>query len=249
MKQIESGVSGATADAATPEARPALHKTVVLMLPWGVLSLWNSPPSSLSSQMWFAGLAGVLACCSVTGFALRLSLAPKSAGWFERSAWLTQKRRRVANWLSAVLISAVIILAADKAIEFMLFGFIWTGTSLAHAPSMPMLVEAAIQEEILFRLFLLTGILWTVERLGSFSGFIGSGTVFWAANVLQALLFGAAHAAEGDVVIDGLLWPIRIAATPQTLGGLVLGWVYRYYGVGASISSHVLSNALFLLAA
>ncbi len=215
------------------------------MLSWTTLVLWINRPVTLVFRPWPIGLAGVSATCSMIGFKLAFALGLRPAPGIDRVVPGVHERSAACP-IRAVLTSIIIVLAADKVVEFWLFGSVWTGTTLAHMPSIPVLVEAAIQEEVLFRLFLLTGLLWVIEWLRNLKS-PAPVTTFWAANIFQAVLFAAAYVAEGGAVIDWSPWPLQVVAAPQTVGGLVFGCVYRYYGVEASISSHALCNMLFPL--
>ena len=95
-----------------------------------------------------------------------------------------------------------------------------------------------INEELLMRLGLLTGIAWGLNRL--FPGPEGTLAVgvFWAANVLAALLFGAGHLPTAASLTRLTPAVIGIILLLNGIGGLVFGWLYWQHGLLAAIAAH-----------
>jgi membrane protease YdiL (CAAX protease family) len=99
-----------------------------------------------------------------------------------------------------------------------------------------------IIEEIHFRLFLMTVIVWAIVKVTrSTAGDLG-GAVWWTAILIQALAFGAVHAATGE----GTLWweprLVQILLEPRSVAGIVLGYVYWRGGLEASILTHIVAD-------
>jgi membrane protease YdiL (CAAX protease family) len=99
-----------------------------------------------------------------------------------------------------------------------------------------------IIEEIHFRLFLMTALVWLITKLlRAPSGKLGAGG-WWAAIVIQGLMFGAIHAATGE----GTLWweprAVQMILEPRIVAGIVLGYVYWRWGLEASILTHVFAD-------
>ncbi len=88
-----------------------------------------------------------------------------------------------------------------------------------------LVVLAPLGEELLFRGLLLRGL---VRRLR-----------FWPAAIITSLLFASAHP---DSYV---LWPRAIALV---LTGLVLAWLYRWRGYGASVIAHATVNTVASIA-
>jgi membrane protease YdiL (CAAX protease family) len=86
-------------------------------------------------------------------------------------------------------------------------------------------VLAPLGEELLFRGLLLRAL---VRRLR-----------FWPSAIISALLFTAAHA---DAY---LLWPRALALAGT---GVVLAWLYRWRGYGASATAHATVNVVAAVA-
>jgi membrane protease YdiL (CAAX protease family) len=99
-----------------------------------------------------------------------------------------------------------------------------------------------IIEEIHFRLFLMTALVWlTIKLLRAPAGRL-SARGWWTAIVIQGLMFGAIHAATGE----GTLWweprAVQMLLEPRSVAGIVLGYVYWRWGVETSILAHVLAD-------
>jgi len=99
-----------------------------------------------------------------------------------------------------------------------------------------------IIEEIHFRLFLMTVLLWlAVKLLRAPAGGLGAGA-WWTVIVLQGLMFGAIHAATGE----GTLWweprTVQMLLEPRAVAGVVLGYVYWRWGLEVSILAHIFAD-------
>ena len=99
-----------------------------------------------------------------------------------------------------------------------------------------------IIEEIHFRLFLMTVLVWLITKLLRAPVGKLSATGWWTAIVIQGLMFGAIHAATGE----GTLWweprAIQMLLEPRTVAGIVLGYVYWRWGLETSILAHVIAD-------
>jgi hypothetical protein len=100
--------------------------------------------------------------------------------------------------------------------------------------------SGAFSEEIFFRLFLLSFLMW-IPFLRNESGGLWS-VRFWIANACQAGLFGGIHFLQGGSILLRGNWALRLAATPQTWDGMFLGVVYWRWGIAAAVACHFLSN-------
>jgi membrane protease YdiL (CAAX protease family) len=99
-----------------------------------------------------------------------------------------------------------------------------------------------IIEEIHFRLFLMTALVWLITKLlRAPAGKLGAGG-WWTAIVIQGLLFGAIHAATGE----GTLWweprVVQMLLEPRIAAGIVLGYVYWRWGLETSILAHIFAD-------
>lgn len=95
-----------------------------------------------------------------------------------------------------------------------------------------------INEEVMMRLGLLTGVAWLLSRV--FPGAEGTLVVgvFWAANVVAALVFGAGHlgAAAGITRLTPAV--IGMILLLNGIGGLVFGWLYWQHGLLVAMAAH-----------
>ena len=96
---------------------------------------------------------------------------------------------------------------------------------------------AGVYEELLFRAFLLQGLLLLAERLPG-------KTHLWrlSALILSSLLFSAAHyiGTAGDVFI----WSTFFS---RMLGGVLLGMIYMFRGLGAAAYTHTIYNIFTII--
>jgi membrane protease YdiL (CAAX protease family) len=99
-----------------------------------------------------------------------------------------------------------------------------------------------IIEEIHFRLFLMTALLWLIAKILRTPAGKVSAKAWWTAIVIQGLMFGAMHAATGE----GTLWweprAVQMLLEPRSVAGIVLGYVYWRWGLETSILAHVLED-------
>ena len=106
-------------------------------------------------------------------------------------------------------------------------------------------LSAGINEETLFRLFGLSLLAWLGGLLVHDSDGRPKPSVFWTANVLFALVFGAAHLSAQAAI--GL--PINFLVVISTLvlngiGGLVFGWLFWTFGLESVMLAHILADII-----
>ena len=89
--------------------------------------------------------------------------------------------------------------------------------------------DSAILEEIIYRLFILSLVVWLLAR------FLPRNAAIWIALIVSALAFGAAHLSRwidsGPVVITAVM-------VVNGLIAIVLGRVYVKWGIEAAILAH-----------
>lgn len=106
-------------------------------------------------------------------------------------------------------------------------------------------VSAGITEETLFRLFGLSLLAWLGRLLFHDSTGRPKLVIFWTANLLFALGFGAAHLPK--VVAMG--WPINAFVVTYTLvlnaiGGLAFGWLFWTFGLESAMLAHFFADVI-----
>jgi membrane protease YdiL (CAAX protease family) len=97
---------------------------------------------------------------------------------------------------------------------------------------------AAVGEELVFRLVLLSLAAGLTVRLLRSQDRVPNRSILWAANGLSALAFGAAHlpAWSGMVPLNPGL--VLAVLSLNALGGLVFGYVFVSRGIGAAVWTH-----------
>lgn len=106
-------------------------------------------------------------------------------------------------------------------------------------------ISAGIMEETEFRLLGLSLLAWLGGLLFHNSDGRPKLGVFWTANILLALVFGAAHlSAEAAMGIP--LTPLVVTATLvlNGMGGLVFGWLFWTFGLESAMLAHILADIL-----
>jgi hypothetical protein len=99
-------------------------------------------------------------------------------------------------------------------------------------------ISAAVTEETLLRLFLLTLLAWLGSRVRRTpEGRLTPG-VAWTANVLTSLAFGALHLPLASSLMPLTPWVVTQVLVLNGLGGLVFGWLYWKYGLESAMLAH-----------
>ena len=117
------------------------------------------------------------------------------------------------------------------------------GARMAAAGALPVwrrvaiIYVAAVGEELIFRLVLLSAIAGVTARLFSRTRAEPTATVVWTAITLSALLFAAAHLPAWSAVSSGVAVPLTVM-TLNAIGGVVLGSAFVNRGIAAAIWLH-----------
>jgi membrane protease YdiL (CAAX protease family) len=124
------------------------------------------------------------------------------------------------------------------------------GTRIAAAGAVPIwrrasvIFVAAVGEEIVFRLLLLSAVAGVAIRLLPHGGRTRGIPVVWFANLTSAVAFGAAHVPAWLQVAPmeaGLLACVLILNAP---GGIVFGYVCVSRGIGFAILAHAAADCV-----
>ncbi|HEV7126422.1 MAG TPA: CPBP family glutamic-type intramembrane protease, partial [Ktedonobacterales bacterium] len=100
-------------------------------------------------------------------------------------------------------------------------------------------LAGAVREEIIYRLGLMTLLVWLGARL--FRQAKASVAIIWIANLLTAIVFGAQHLSSDGAVVSGQVSPVVftvLVITYHAAAGLVFGWLYWRRGVLAAMLGH-----------
>lgn len=178
---------------------------------------------------------------------------PFVEGWATRSPVPIRFRNIVAiAWITAValvLFSLLLrTLVIDPAMNAMFkdLGI----TSPGQTPVAPLYgflaaASAGITEETLFRLFGLSLLAWLGGLLFRDSNGRPRPLVFWTANFLLALGFGAAHlptAASLGLPMNALVITSNLVV--NGIGGLAFGWLFWTFGLESAMLAHFLSDVI-----
>ena len=117
------------------------------------------------------------------------------------------------------------------------------GSRIAAAGALPVwrrvaiIYVAAVGEELIFRLFLLSAIAGVTARLLRRGRAVPTAAVTWTAIALSALSFAAAHLSAWSAVSSGVAVPLSVM-TLNAIGGVVLGSAFVNRGIAAAIWLH-----------
>ncbi|HUH98469.1 MAG TPA: CPBP family intramembrane glutamic endopeptidase [Anaerolineales bacterium] len=101
-----------------------------------------------------------------------------------------------------------------------------------------------LDEEILMRLFLVSGLVWILGRFWQNSGGLPAAGAYWAAIILAAVLFGLGHLpATGNITPLTPMLVLRAVAL-NGVAGIAFGWLYWQYGLEAAMLSHFCADLL-----
>jgi hypothetical protein len=100
-------------------------------------------------------------------------------------------------------------------------------------------ISAGIIEEILFRLFGLSLLVWLIGLLIHTEEIRPRLTVFWIANITFAIVFAAAHLGTASAIG----WPMNTLVLTRTFvlnsaAGIVFGWMFWAYGLESAMVAH-----------
>ena len=165
----------------------------------------------------------------------------------------------LAEMIYAAAGAAAVSILGTRVVQAIVVKALWSPSLAATAP--PAMKEAGrkafelfkahpaavgvgfpIIEEIHFRLFLMTVLVWLITKLVRAPASNLSAKGWWTAIVVQGLIFGAIHAATGE----GTLWweprAVQMLFEPRIVAGIVLGYVYWRWGLETSILAHVIAD-------
>lgn len=213
----------------------------VLMIPYTTYLTSQFPgaqPVNVSNQ-----LISVVPDVLLSYILIRVSLHAASRlelGWPPNYRWGTEteapKGRRAAI-VTAVLLGAAVGLVLG--ICGMLIGDRWSTRPLQLPPAWPSVLGslgAGIYEEIWFRLGAMTLVAWAITRLTA--NRLPAPRVVWTANIVAALLFGAAHLplARATATLTPSL--IAVVLVANAVVGIACGWLYWRRGLAAAMIAH-----------
>ena len=156
-----------------------------------------------------------------------------------------------ALWLSVGLVVGLILLGAIRIVIEPAIPS--AGARIETAGALPLwrrvaiIYVAAVGDELVFRMFLLSLAAGLGARLFRSNDQMPSPRILWSANLLAALAFAAAHLPAWNAV-----GPLGLGTTVVVLGlngfgGLILGYAFVRHGIIAAIWAHAGADCAILL--
>jgi len=217
--------------ATTPSGRAALVSASVVA---GALAV---PPHLVATPLC-AAFAGLFAWLGLVVW--RWSRLPPPARTGAHGA--TPRFVRDAVWIALGLGVGLFFLAVMRLVIEPVVPAI--ASRMAAAGALPVwrrvaiIYVAAVGEELIFRLFLLSALAGIAARLSRLPRQVPTPAAVWTANGLSALLFAAVHLpAWGGAAAGGVALPLLVL-TLNAVGGLVLGYVFVKRGIVAAMWTH-----------
>ena len=228
------------------QPRPYPGRLLVWFTPVAAFLAFLAVPRPVDPLLVIAGfVAYLVAAAAGLFFATRIAGDTPGGGAFPEKIPLTPRLlvSSVAWGLLLGVVALITILTVSSRTPAVL-------ARLRPRMSMPawkrliLALHAGISEEIVFRLFLLSAIVWVALLiLRRLQPRVSASRIFWMSNVVIALLFGVAHlpawAAATTVTVP-------LAAAVIIVNGfvsLVLGHVYWRYGIVAAAIAHICADA------
>ena len=103
--------------------------------------------------------------------------------------------------------------------------------------------SAGVNEEIWFRLGVMTCLVWLGSKLMRRSK--PSKAIIWSANLLAALLFAAIHLPQAFVFAEELpLFMVVFVLSLNSFVGVIFGWLYWRHGLLAAMIAHFSTDVI-----
>jgi Type II CAAX prenyl endopeptidase Rce1-like len=226
----------------TTQAYPRCAFTILLVLS-GLLSVFAFPwpPPMTGLVLGWVALAGLVGAGLFFGRDYGLG-APYLGAWCAR--------RRVENrdWLRLAAAPLAGLVMGGLIVAWIRWGPLFGSAALrerfaaiARSPRAfwwAAVAYSGVTEEIVFRLFLLSLVVWVLRRNWLPSRRWPLAVVIWIAILVAALAFGAAHLSKWSAEISRLP---SLAVSILLLNGIVgtiLGYLYRRFGLEVAILCH-----------
>jgi len=222
-------------------------RSYFLLLLLALIALYLAIPRPLTPGVLIIGAVGVVI------MAVLLALGLRAAAPFGRGAPILEKAgsgssltpsppRRLGIALLAgivmggILLGVLILLASrEPLLKARLAARVdepaWMPWALA--------TEASILEEIIFRLFLMSGVVWLASKIFHKRGKgQASPALVWTAIGISALAFGLVHLPSWIAAVHPTLFLVAAVLALNGAAGVVLGRLYWSWGIEAAIVCH-----------
>ncbi len=117
----------------------------------------------------------------------------------------------------------------------------------AHFPAWQRLLiafDSAVLEELIFRLFLVSLLVWLLSRWWKTANGRPGSRSLWMAAGLVAVGFGLAHLSQWAAVTALTSVVIGMVVLLNSIGGIVFGYLYFTYGIEAAMVAHFMADVV-----
>jgi membrane protease YdiL (CAAX protease family) len=213
-------------------AEPDFWKSFLILSAIGAIAVFLELPRPLNTVLL---LFGILVLSVLIGLGL----------WLAKETNLNVFPTRPSDIGRAILSGAglgiVIILIIQFFVSPFLPQILTRFISGAESPPWKRLIiafDSAITEEIIFRLFLFSLLVWLANKVFKSNRTPLNNTVLWAINSMIALGFGLAHIPSWYSITQ--LNPIIVGVIIflNSIGGLTFGYLYFKQGLASSMIAH-----------
>lgn len=95
-----------------------------------------------------------------------------------------------------------------------------------------------ISEEILLRLFVMSLLAWLGSFISKTSDGKPTAVIFWAANIIAAILFGLGHLPTVSSLVSLTTLVVARTVALNAVGGIIFGWLYQTRGLESAMIAH-----------
>jgi hypothetical protein len=103
--------------------------------------------------------------------------------------------------------------------------------------------DSAVLEEIIFRLLLLSSLVWIVSKIWQIQK-PPNLEIFWVFNAIIAIGFGIAHLPQWSAITPLTPLVILIVVFLNSIGGLTFGYLFYANGLEAAIVAHFFADIM-----
>ena len=104
-----------------------------------------------------------------------------------------------------------------------------------------------LDEEILFRLFLVSALVWILGRFWQGANGLPADGAYWTAIITSAVLFGLGHLPATQALTPLTPMLVARAVVLNSLVGIACGWLYWKYGLESAMVAHFSADILLHL--
>jgi hypothetical protein len=234
-----------------PPGRAEPWRAAAALAALGVAAVFLALPRPLSPALFAfaAPLAAALAVSgAILGWSAGLGAPLLDALLHGRPAGAPAWRALASGVASGFALGAAMLLALRV---LLIPAMPALGARLAAEVSLPastrwlIAFDAAVLEELLYRLFLVSGLVVALRRLSTRPGRLSPEGTIRIAVAVSALLFAAAHLPRWTQITGGAPWLVLAAVLLlNAIGGAVFGIVYVRRGIEAAMLAHFAADVV-----